>query len=66
MSGYLANMPNDVENFRRLGFDDDDFVDGGSDRFIDAMVVWGSAETVAERLHKSILTQVPTRWRSMC
>jgi probable F420-dependent oxidoreductase len=54
MSGYLTKMPNYVENFRRLGFDDDDFVDGGSDRFIDAMVAWGSAETVAKRLQEHL------------
>ncbi|HEY5273699.1 MAG TPA: hypothetical protein VIJ34_10750 [Acidimicrobiales bacterium] len=39
---YLE-LPNYVNNLRELGFDDDDFADGGSDRFLDTMVVWGSA-----------------------
>jgi probable F420-dependent oxidoreductase len=46
---YLA-LPNYVNNLRRLGFGDDDFADGGSDRLIDGLVAWGDVDTVASRL----------------
>ena len=49
MARYLE-LPNYVNNLRELGFDDDDFADGGSDRFLDTMVVWGSATTIAMRV----------------
>ena len=48
-AGYLAR-PNYVENLRRLGFDDADFVDGGSDRLVDAIVAWGDLEAVKARV----------------
>ena len=37
---YLQ-LPNYVNNWRRLGFTEDDFADGGSDRLIDHVVVVG-------------------------
>lgn len=48
-SMYLA-LPNYTNNLRELGFSDDDFAGGGSDRLIDAIVVWGDPETIAERV----------------
>jgi probable F420-dependent oxidoreductase len=54
MARYLADTPNYLNNFRRLGFDDRDFADGGSDRFIDAMVAWGSPDSVAKRLQEHL------------
>ena len=33
-----------------LGFDEQDFADGGSDRLVDTLVAWGDAETVRKRL----------------
>jgi probable F420-dependent oxidoreductase len=48
---YLQ-LPNYLNNFRRLGFDDGDFADGGSDRLVDAMVAWGSGEGVARRVQE--------------
>jgi probable F420-dependent oxidoreductase len=44
------NLPNYVNNWRRLGFTDDDFADGGSDRFLDAIVVWGDEAAIAARI----------------
>ena len=44
---YLG-LPNYVQNWKRLGFDDDDVADGGSDRLVDAMVVSGDAERIAQ------------------
>ncbi|MFB4282455.1 LLM class F420-dependent oxidoreductase [Nonomuraea sp. MTCD27] len=49
MSVYLT-LPNYLNNLRTLGFTDDDFADGGSDRLTDAIVAWGSVDTVAQRV----------------
>ena len=46
---YMA-LPNYVNNWLRLGFTQQDLADGGSDRFIDAMVLNGDAETVKRGL----------------
>jgi probable F420-dependent oxidoreductase len=48
---YLG-LPNYVNNLRRLGFVDDDFTDGGSDRLIDALVAWGPADRIAARVRE--------------
>jgi len=34
-------------NWLRIGFTESDLADGGSDRFVDAMVLWGDAATIA-------------------
>ncbi len=44
------NLPNYSNNWRRLGFTDADLADGGSDRFLDAMVVWGDEAAIAARV----------------
>lgn len=49
MAVYLR-APNYLNNLRRLGFGDADFADGGSDRLVDAIVVWGTEERIAERV----------------
>jgi hypothetical protein len=36
-------MPNYRNNWLRLGFTADELAGRGSDRFLDAMVAWGSA-----------------------
>jgi probable F420-dependent oxidoreductase len=46
---YMA-MTNYRNNWLRIGFTEADFADGGSDRFLDAMVLWGDAETIARGL----------------
>lgn len=48
---YLA-LPNYLNNLRRLGFTDADFSDGGSDRLIDAVVVWGDLDAVVPRIRE--------------
>jgi probable F420-dependent oxidoreductase len=44
-----------LDNYRNcwlgLGFTEDELADGGSNRFIDAMVLWGSAAKVKDGLH---------------
>jgi hypothetical protein len=42
-------LPNYVNNWRRLGFTDDD-ITNASDRFIDALFAWGTADKIAERV----------------
>lgn len=49
MSTYLG-LPNYVNNLKRLGFTDDDIGNGGSDRLVDAIVVWGTVETIVRRV----------------
>ncbi len=49
LSLYLG-LPNYVDNWRRLGFSDADFAGGGSDRLIDAVVIWGDEKTIRARI----------------
>jgi probable F420-dependent oxidoreductase len=42
---YL-DLPNYSNNLRRLGWSDDDVTGTGSDRLIDAVVPWGSVQTI--------------------
>jgi probable F420-dependent oxidoreductase len=46
---YLA-LPNYANNLRRLGFTEEDVTDGGSDRLVDAIVVWGDEQAARERV----------------
>lgn len=46
---YLT-LPNYTRNWLRLGFSAADLEGGGSDRLVDALVVWGDAEAVRERI----------------
>jgi probable F420-dependent oxidoreductase len=39
-----------VNNWRRLGFDEEDFADGGSNRLVDHVVAWGDEATIAARV----------------
>ncbi|HEX3899492.1 MAG TPA: LLM class F420-dependent oxidoreductase [Mycobacteriales bacterium] len=48
---YL-DLPNYTNNLLRLGFADDDFTDGGSDRLIDALVAWGDEGAIAARVEE--------------
>jgi len=43
-------LDNYVNNWRQLGFGDDDFAGGGSDRFIDANVGWGDEAAIRARV----------------
>jgi probable F420-dependent oxidoreductase len=48
---YLP-LPNYADNLRRLGFNDDDLDDNGSNRLIDALIVWGDETRIAERINQ--------------
>jgi len=47
MARYMA-LENYCNAWRRLGFTEDDFTGDGSNRFLDAMVVWGDERRVRE------------------
>jgi probable F420-dependent oxidoreductase len=49
VTDYLA-LPNYVRNLRRLGFDDADFAEGGSDRLVRGLVAWGDEAAIAARI----------------
>jgi probable F420-dependent oxidoreductase len=51
LSGYLG-LPNYANNWRRLGYTDDDIANGGSDRLVDALVVWGDESAIAARVQE--------------
>lgn len=46
---YLP-LPNYWNNLKRLGFDESDLLEGGSDRIVDSLVAWGDAEAIKARV----------------
>jgi probable F420-dependent oxidoreductase len=48
---YLT-LPNYTNNWLRLGFEEADFSNGGSDKLIDAVIAWGDLKAVANRIHE--------------
>jgi probable F420-dependent oxidoreductase len=48
---FLGGVPAYQASFRRMGFADDDIVPP-SDALLDALIVWGSIDTIAERVHR--------------
>lgn len=55
LSVYLR-APNYLRNLRTLGFDDSDWADhtNASERLVDAIVAWGDASRIAERVNAHI------------
>lgn len=47
---FYLNLSNYLNNWRRLGFTEDDIAKPGSDRLIDAVVAHGTPESIAARL----------------
>ncbi len=46
-----AGLPNYRNNWKRLGFTEDEIAqDGGSDKLIDALVAWGDEKDIADRI----------------
>ena len=48
---YLT-LPNYTNNWLRLGFQEADIKDGGSDKLIDAVIAWGDLKTVLNRIQE--------------
>jgi len=46
--------PSYVRNLLRLGFSEDDFADGGSDRLIDGLVAWGDEPAITKRIREHL------------
>jgi probable F420-dependent oxidoreductase len=49
MAFYLP-LTNYRNNWKRLGFGDEDLEGGGSDRFLDGMIAWGSEAAIRQRI----------------
>jgi probable F420-dependent oxidoreductase len=49
-TSIYTGLPNYTGNLARFGFGADDFVPGGSDRLVDAIVAWGSVDDVLRRV----------------
>ena len=49
LTAYLR-LPNYTNSWREDGFGDEDFAEGGSDRLVDALIAWGDADAIAERV----------------
>ncbi len=50
---YLG-LQNYLNNWKRLGFTDDDLTRPISDRLVDAMIAWGTPDAIAARLHEHL------------
>jgi len=48
--GMYLTLPNYTNNLRRLGWGDEDILNGGSDRLVDAIVAWGTLDDIKARL----------------
>ena len=46
---YLT-LPNYTNNLRRLGFEEADLADGGSNRLVDALLAWGDEDAIKSRV----------------
>jgi probable F420-dependent oxidoreductase len=56
---YLG-LANYLNNFKRLGFTDEDLAKPGSDRFIDAVVAHGTVDAIAARLNEHLAAGADT------
>jgi probable F420-dependent oxidoreductase len=50
MSNYVPRLPNYTNNLRALGWQDQEFADGCSDRLVDAIVAWGDEDKIRDRV----------------
>ncbi|MEN3222771.1 LLM class F420-dependent oxidoreductase [Mycolicibacterium porcinum] len=51
---FYLNLSNYLNNWRRLGFTEDDITKPGSDKLIDAVVAHGTADAIAARLQQHL------------
>jgi probable F420-dependent oxidoreductase len=49
MKTYVPRLPNYTNNLKALGWKDEDFADGCSDRLVDAIVAWGTEQQIRSR-----------------
>ena len=48
--GFYLGLPNYLQSFKLMGFDESDFAGGGSDRIVDAIVAWGDEQAIRDRV----------------
>jgi len=61
MKTYVPRLPNYTDNLKKLGWKDEEFADGCSDRLVDAIVAWGTETQINDRIQahlKAGATQV--------
>jgi probable F420-dependent oxidoreductase len=61
MKTYVPRLPNYTNNLKALGWKDEDFANGCSDRLVDAIVAWGTEEQIRDRVaahHRAGATHV--------
>lgn len=49
---HYLHLPNYANNWKRLGFEESDTENGGSDRLVDALVAWGDESAIARRVQQ--------------
>ncbi|OHV40573.1 MULTISPECIES: TIGR03620 family F420-dependent LLM class oxidoreductase [Pseudofrankia] len=54
VAGYVSMAPHQEASMRRLGFGDDDLVDGPSRRLVDAIVAYGDVEVIRDRVRQHL------------
>jgi len=50
MKTYVPRLPNYTNNLKALGWKDEEFANGCSDRLVDAIVAWGNEEQIRARI----------------
>jgi probable F420-dependent oxidoreductase len=50
MKTYVPRLPNYTNNLKKLGWADKEFENGGSDALVDAIVAWGTADKIRDRI----------------
>src|SRR5207244_3229873 len=48
--GYFLAAENYWNNLLRMGFKEEDRREGGTDRLVDAVIAWGDADAICERI----------------
>ena len=52
MAQIYLGLPNYRNNWLRMGLEESDFENGGSDRFIDATFAWGDVKKIQARIQE--------------
>jgi hypothetical protein len=47
---FYLPLTNYRNNWKRLGFSEEDLASGGSNRFLDAVLAWGNEATIRQRM----------------
>jgi probable F420-dependent oxidoreductase len=50
MKTYVPRLPNYTNNLKALGWKDEEFANGCSDKLVDAIVAWGSEDQIRSRI----------------